>query len=340
MFFYNCDPKGDTTLHVGTGPSRFSCNICSHTLSRCSPVWEWKLKLSRSDDPEESPWAETDPEDDANAMKILLNIVHSKFARVPNYIALNDLYELAVLVEKYKMAEVLRPWAQKWSHDLISNTAKDKSSNEKALFVSWVLGTRFGFEHFAKDLATVAESTYPKWGECKQPRGATGYIIDIRRNMIATYVDILKKLVEDLAKPEKYPHCNCEVDTCTDQLLGALIRSFSASGLWPLPNNSALNKSPAQVYGAINNIKTTSSLCATRFISSAEWTLFCAREKIQVKLTPTMTKHLPIIAQESSTLKGNLNTNPCANTNASPRAYLNSGLLIIIDLLATSLPSD
>jgi hypothetical protein len=54
------------------------------------------------------------PDDDPDAMIILMNIVHGKTRKVPRQIDLDLLVELANLVDYYQMLEVVEPWSDFW----------------------------------------------------------------------------------------------------------------------------------------------------------------------------------------------------------------------------------
>lgn len=122
------DPDGDLQLSVGiTGcferPTVFVC--CSKTLSRASKVWKTMLygpwKESRDASGNQGEWVVELPDDKPKPMATMLNIMHSRFENLPVIGAqstLEELYELAVLSDKYDLAKMLRPWASSWLQPL------------------------------------------------------------------------------------------------------------------------------------------------------------------------------------------------------------------------------
>lgn len=91
------DPSGD--LRLSTDAQDFV--VSSKVMCLASPFWQAMF------DPQ-GPWAKqslgilTLPEDDPNALSIILRIAHLKFSDLPDAIVIyQDLLQLAVLCDKY-----------------------------------------------------------------------------------------------------------------------------------------------------------------------------------------------------------------------------------------------
>ncbi|KAI1357443.1 hypothetical protein F5Y08DRAFT_352387 [Xylaria arbuscula] len=84
------DPEGDLFIHVG------------HRIVDMSesPITIFRV-LSLSDEY-------------VGSVRIILDIIHSRFDKVPETLHLRDLYRLTVLTHKYDLAHLLRPWATAW----------------------------------------------------------------------------------------------------------------------------------------------------------------------------------------------------------------------------------
>lgn len=138
------DPDGDLRLRVGTTEcvssepdhehrtaTVFVCE--SKTLSRASPVWKAMLygpwRESRdSNNPAQGEWVVELPDDKPEPMAMVLNIIHSRFETLPDVQSkdsIPELYELAVLSDKYDLAKVFRPWAETWLKPLRDQYPED-----------------------------------------------------------------------------------------------------------------------------------------------------------------------------------------------------------------------
>ncbi|KAK4184638.1 hypothetical protein QBC35DRAFT_391287 [Podospora australis] len=111
------DPDGDLVLLVGNSSGFFKARrfrVSSSAMRRHSPVWKamlfgpWKEK-----NPENGEWNVAFPDDSPPSFCLVLNIVHGRFDQVPTrLLALRPLYDLVVLLDKYDMVRIIRPWAK------------------------------------------------------------------------------------------------------------------------------------------------------------------------------------------------------------------------------------
>ena len=77
-------------------------------------------------------WKTRLPEDNPEAVHVLLNILHGCFNRVPSLMTIDLLFEITVVTEKYDMVGVLGPYAQEWLA-MSRAEANDKPSTFKSL---------------------------------------------------------------------------------------------------------------------------------------------------------------------------------------------------------------
>lgn len=115
------DPNGDLRLKVG--PDNVTCVVCSRSLSRVSPVFKAMLYGSFAESkPTHGEWIVALPEDNQEAMFLLLNIVHGRFNAIPWNLTIERLYYVTVLTDKYDMTKSLCPWASRWLEHLPRST--------------------------------------------------------------------------------------------------------------------------------------------------------------------------------------------------------------------------
>ena len=115
------DPSGQLKLSLRHEDPRTKITTMSkfvvspHAMCLASPVWKASLDT-------EGPWARqrsTDKglqifDDDPEALLILLNIAHLQFLRVPTSLSFDQLFHVAVICDKYDIAELVLPWLKIW----------------------------------------------------------------------------------------------------------------------------------------------------------------------------------------------------------------------------------
>ncbi|KAI0018027.1 hypothetical protein F4780DRAFT_781731 [Xylariomycetidae sp. FL0641] len=160
------DPRGDLTLIVGKAKREYL--VDARSLARASDVWAKMLfgpfaesKPKQAD----AKWTVSLPEDDDSAMLILLDIIHADFASVPEQLSLDELFDVTVLTDKYKLTSRLAPWASRWFRCVQHKSGSD----EKLLWIVWELGEETVFRRIAKTF--VMSSTINEDGELLLPTG-------------------------------------------------------------------------------------------------------------------------------------------------------------------------
>lgn len=168
------DPMGDLYLQVGVvicqllfdvenGGHRHSraeeFRVDSRALSRISPVFMKMLNgpFAESNKPgEDQKWRVALPDDNVKAMGTLLNIMHCQFGNLPAVTGasgLEDLYQIAVLTDKYDCTALVRPWATSWlaaASALVPNAFTNDL--EKISWVAWEYGDKTLFERATRSL--------------------------------------------------------------------------------------------------------------------------------------------------------------------------------------------
>ncbi|KAI0023508.1 hypothetical protein F4780DRAFT_728416 [Xylariomycetidae sp. FL0641] len=141
------DTDGDLIVIAGREIIRpqnkpLTFRVCSRSMARSSPVWKALLfgGYAESRPLDGRPWIVEFPEDNAQAMHVVLSIIHGRFNQVYEVPAkewaaigrnwryfdpdlsldLQGLYEITILTEKYDLSSYLRPWARQWSRHFVT----------------------------------------------------------------------------------------------------------------------------------------------------------------------------------------------------------------------------
>lgn len=139
------DPSGDLVLVVNKAEEQRRFRVSTKVMSLASPVW--RIMLDPSGPFQEAKRENGEvalPEDDPNALCIVLHIIHFRPRSLPNTIEDDELMSLAILCQKYDIAELVSPWLQtKWELIFLSYTHKDGC--EASFVVAWVFQRFFGY---------------------------------------------------------------------------------------------------------------------------------------------------------------------------------------------------
>ncbi|KAL1643529.1 hypothetical protein SLS58_004889, partial [Diplodia intermedia] len=125
------DPQGDTRLLVKVDESDKVFVVCAKAM--CLACDAWKCMLSpdgffKEAQPAADGMREVElPEDDGNALAILLNIAHLRFDEVPETLTFSELLALSVLTDKYGAAKLVKPRVKTWI-ELHDNNNNNKTT--------------------------------------------------------------------------------------------------------------------------------------------------------------------------------------------------------------------
>ncbi|KAI0016179.1 hypothetical protein F4780DRAFT_760581 [Xylariomycetidae sp. FL0641] len=265
------DPDGDLCLKVGTSPAK-SFIVCSKALSRSSAFFKKllyggfaeskskKRKLGsesrkEAQGSEKGEWAVELPEDNPDAMERLLKILHCQFDAIPfDYMPEAELYELTVLTDKYDLTRILRPWARAWCRAVneravtagfapnAGRTTNQAQQEGQRIWILWELGDTAALEKMTKDI--LLKFRVPPDGESTQTPGVLeppSYVENIARLRLAVLevlLSLIRDFVQGLAAKKQHSLCRYNHTDCEVLMLGTIIRSLCAMGLWPIPEAS------------------------------------------------------------------------------------------------------
>jgi hypothetical protein len=83
------------------------------------------------------------PDDDANAFRIVLDIIHDHNRRVPKQISLELITRISTLVDKYQMVEAVEPFSDVWIEGLRSGLPTAYGSDSKENVHQWIVAPAF-----------------------------------------------------------------------------------------------------------------------------------------------------------------------------------------------------
>jgi hypothetical protein len=136
------------TIHVGEEAIREGAvkfKVISETLRLASPVWNSML---RPDGPflENGAKEVRFPEDDAYAFEIILRVLHHRVDTLPSKLTIDTLFHLAVMIDKYSLQTLVRPFIAAWASELTTHAMGSVQPFERNIFVAWTFGLQEVFE--------------------------------------------------------------------------------------------------------------------------------------------------------------------------------------------------
>ncbi|KAJ4130819.1 hypothetical protein NW768_006357 [Fusarium equiseti] len=134
------DRDGDLYLEVGKKNVR-TMLVDSRALGRASAKLRDVISQSTKEDTGHR-WKISFPEEDPKSFAIILNLIHTRFEKVPTQLTLDRLYDVCTLAKKYGMTSVLRPVAERW---YLSARTLEKASIFKMAFIAWEFGFQTDF---------------------------------------------------------------------------------------------------------------------------------------------------------------------------------------------------
>ena len=149
------DPAGDLKLLVQHGDQWTTFQASSKAMSMASPVWRIMLDPKgpfRESQPENNEV--TFPDDDAEALLILLLAAHLRFQHVPHELCLDQLLAVCTACDKYDCVELIRPWISGWQ--ACQSRPAGQAMRAKQLFIAWTTGDEAAFERAARSFVNLS----------------------------------------------------------------------------------------------------------------------------------------------------------------------------------------
>ncbi|KAF2097432.1 hypothetical protein NA57DRAFT_77690 [Rhizodiscina lignyota] len=210
------DPAGNLFLLVGfqEDGSHVRMLVSKKAMSLASSKWAKMMKDNdKSDDTQFSFFPDIAmPDDDVNALVVLLNIAHLKFDDVSFHLPFNTLVNVAVLCDKYNMVHLVRHFKGHWIkiYDALYVNAHQPDPRKAAvLLVSWLLNMPFDFEPLVREEVTekIVSDNPAAISECLRARllvegSRVNYEFDWNRmptDIFDTIANVQSEIVEKLA---------------------------------------------------------------------------------------------------------------------------------------------
>lgn len=149
------DPRGDLILHVTSATRQRFLKVCSKVLCLTSPVFRTMLAsptfqegiglLSATPG---CPFEIQLHDDHYESLLIVINTMHLRARHIPFTLPVEEFYQLAMVCDKYDVAEIFLPWVKIWTGD----QRMDKVSGDKWLVIAWVFRLGKAFEEVTKGM--------------------------------------------------------------------------------------------------------------------------------------------------------------------------------------------
>ena len=159
------DPEGDIVLVIPTDKGKARFQINSSTLCVASAVFramigrhsrfkEASVLAAIRADSSSTPCELTLEDDNQYALGVVLRIIHMKHHLVPKYLDEGQLYEIAVICDKYDMSQATMLWADRWIANLVPNESAKPPTviGHKWLFISYVFARKELFYELSHEL--------------------------------------------------------------------------------------------------------------------------------------------------------------------------------------------
>ena len=160
------DTDGDTLLllfPVG-GSARFQ--VSSSALCLASPVFramlgaKGKFKESKSLQKRKSgdpPVEITLKDDNPDALAVILRIIHYQHDSVPESLSEENLWQIAMLIDKYDLRVATKPWINLWTQPYLSFAGLPLASSsyftgDRGIFLAYVFGKDILFKNISKSI--------------------------------------------------------------------------------------------------------------------------------------------------------------------------------------------
>ncbi|EXJ76311.1 uncharacterized protein A1O5_00819 [Cladophialophora psammophila CBS 110553] len=196
------------------------------------------------------------PKDDADAMLILLGIIHGLNRNVPREIGYTLFSEIVLLVDKYELHEVTCVWTDLWFDS--QWPARDKSFPGLTdwIYICWVLRRISEYKDLTRTVIYNCTSRFEDNG-LQIPPAIASEIESQRLSIIEDMLKYINNTIESYESGEQ--HC-LRSPGCDALVLGDLIKKLKLKSLYPVPQAAALDISIAELFSRLGALELF-SLC-------------------------------------------------------------------------------
>lgn len=243
-------------------------SVRSSTLESASRVWKEKLASQTA-----KTYESVEP---AYGLDVIFSIAHYKFHDVPQIPSIGNLYDVALVAEKFQTIHLLVPFIKGWIAGLPSQITDPGAATDedKTLVTGWLLGQA---EWFSKILSNCAynahigadgqllDSEGKPWGDQPVSDDVVEILAATRLAAIENIIKAVSEPVQKLLNPQYYPdedirYCHAPEDDaaredCEQLQLGSAIMGLTKAKLWPPPEPTRINVSPVQLANAYGDVR-------------------------------------------------------------------------------------
>ncbi|KAI8961344.1 hypothetical protein F5Y11DRAFT_326723 [Daldinia sp. FL1419] len=158
IIYFDIDSDLDIPLWSDSGP--ILCKVSSAHLALASPVWRAMLYGNRTIKKLDTGAWVVPIDGDPFALMTLFRVVHYEFDRVPGKMSVEELYCIATVLDRYKCAHLVYPWAETWVQRLPTydeSTLELSRCSHKTIFIAWVLGDAALFRDSVEQTVITSE---------------------------------------------------------------------------------------------------------------------------------------------------------------------------------------
>ncbi|EAS35997.3 uncharacterized protein CIMG_01351 [Coccidioides immitis RS] len=167
------------------------------------------------------------PDDDPDAMLILLKIIHGHMRKVPLRVDLITLVQLAILIDKYDVHEVVELFSNFWFDNLKSTIPEKYTDDIPAwICICWVFDRPNEFRKTTRLALREGKQAVPS-DELPIPQSVVEAINSKRQEVLHKLVTTLYGHIDDYTENE---HCSFECDAL---MLGSLTKRLRALKIFP-----------------------------------------------------------------------------------------------------------
>ncbi|KAJ0122355.1 hypothetical protein J7T55_002868 [Diaporthe amygdali] len=257
------DPNGNLKLIVG--PAAVPMHVDANALRRSSKVFDRMLFGDFSESYQTDGWAVELPEDDPEALRVIFHAAHANFRDLPPTLSLSQLYYITVMADKYGMIGTLQPWMANWTSaethpELWTSEDENETSREdlQRLCVLYYQGLP---QQFYEILLRVLIKTKSN-SSCKLLYSA-GFAGDGKGSSSDSHewADFtllpfgllsLDTVFKSCTEKDSGPSLNRR---CRATALGLMIQHLVQKKLWPIPLDSEVCLSVAQLSHIANDVR-------------------------------------------------------------------------------------
>ncbi|KAF2669724.1 hypothetical protein BT63DRAFT_267690 [Microthyrium microscopicum] len=184
---------------------KYHLRVSAAKLVSSSRVFESMLKgpsFREGVELQEKGFVRLDLDDDPTAMMVVLGILHGNDAATTTVEEFEDLFNLAVVTDKYQLHAVVAPHASIWIDDYLKHSKMLEGFSNwhlSCLWMTWVFGAEKQFRalsiHVMQSLTKSIDATDPN---VKLPGSIVDTINKRRRSALQKIEDVLKKHQEGL----------------------------------------------------------------------------------------------------------------------------------------------